>query len=197
VHLVYCSIADYLLCKESTRWPSSERFWIESHNHVKSCTHICVCGALVPVCAAKKNCFSSSTGEIVSQWGKPRKQELKSRVFTAMGVLRALNLKTITCLVDPRAIVRPEGLFQGNIPTTPSGIESATFRLVAQCFNQLGHRVPPDSTRSILKCPISKRSDSCCSFTFSSAPYENVRYSSFSFYCDLRQITWHITTVMG
>jgi hypothetical protein len=32
--------------------------------------------------------------------------------------------------VDPRATVRPEG------------IETSTFRLVAQCLNQLRHRVP-------------------------------------------------------
>jgi hypothetical protein len=39
--------------------------------------------------------------------------------------------------VDPRATMRPEGLSHWKYRVTPTGIEPATFRLVAQCLKNL------------------------------------------------------------
>jgi hypothetical protein len=61
--------------------------------------------------------------------------------------------------VDPRAMVRPEGLCQWKIRMTQSRIERANFGVVAKCLNQLRHqrRVPIMKVRSfIMVLPNSK-----------------------------------------
>jgi hypothetical protein len=68
---------------------------------------------------------------------------MKVARLSALRTGRLYPQEIFLVLVDPRAVVRLEGLCQWKLPMTPSRIDPVTFRYVAQWLYQLRHRVPP------------------------------------------------------
>jgi len=67
-------------------------------------------------------------------------QEFEAPRISRLSALQTCRLHPTG--VDPRTIVRLEGLCQWKISITPSGFEPTTFRVVVHYLKQLHNRVP-------------------------------------------------------
>jgi hypothetical protein len=93
---------------------------------------------------------SGQTPRVPGGWvSQISRQSANEASFTPMKML--LLLIYVRGWVDPRAIVRLEGLCHWRIPTITSGTKPTVFRLVAQCLNKLRHRMLPGSFEYVYK----------------------------------------------